>query len=68
MVEGVFWAPSRGDCCCVLDGHILRPAVAMMDEAAPVGRPSIVKRRFQGIEDEAGMRRPAGPPANDRPG
>jgi len=40
----------------------------MMDEAAPVGRPSIVKRRFQGIEDEAGMRRPAGPPANDRPG
>jgi len=28
----------------------------MMDEAAPMGRPAIVKRLLQGIEDEAGMR------------
>lgn len=39
----------------------------MMDEAVPMGRPAIVKRLFQGIEDEAGMRRPAGSPANDPP-
>jgi len=38
-----------------------------MDEAAPMGRPSIVKRLFQCIEDETGMRRPAGPPADDSP-
>jgi len=28
----------------VLDGHVLRPAVVMMDEAASMGRPSIVER------------------------
>jgi hypothetical protein len=39
----------------------------MMDEVAPMGRPTIVKRLFQGIEDEAGMSRPAGPPADDPP-
>ena len=33
-----------------------------------MGRPSIVKRLFQGIEDEAGMSRPAGPPTHDPPG
>ena len=33
-----------------------------------MGRPAIVKRLFQRIEDEAGVRRPAGPPADDPPG
>jgi hypothetical protein len=32
-----------------------------------MGRPAIMQRLFQGIEDEAGMRRPAGPPAYDPP-
>jgi hypothetical protein len=39
----------------------------MMDEAAPMGRPAIVKRLFQGIEHEVGMRRLAGPPAHEPP-
>jgi hypothetical protein len=39
----------------------------MMDEAASMGRPAIMKRLFQSIEDEAGMCRPAGPPADDPP-
>ena len=30
----------------VFDGHLLGPTVAMMNEAAPMGRPSIVKRLF----------------------
>ena len=30
----------------VFDGHVLRPTVAVMNEAAPMGRPSIVKRLF----------------------
>ena len=60
--------PGLGEALGVLDGHILRPAVAMMDEPAPMGRPTIVKRLFQGIEDEAGMSCPAGPPTDDPPG
>jgi hypothetical protein len=40
----------------------------MMDEPSPMGRPTIVKRLFQGIKDEAGMCRPAGSPADDAPG
>ena len=59
--------PGLGEALGVLDGHVLRPAIAMMDEAAPMGWPAIVKRLLQGIEDEAGMSRPAGPPANDPP-
>jgi hypothetical protein len=59
--------PGLGEALGVLDKHILRPAVAMMDEAAPMGRPAIVKRLLQGIEDEAGMGRPACSPANDPP-
>ena len=39
----------------------------LMDETAAMRRPTIVKRLFQCIEDEAGMSRPAGPPADDPP-
>lgn len=35
--------PSLGETLGVLDGHVLRPAVAMMDEAAPMGQPAIMK-------------------------
>lgn len=59
--------PGFGKAFGVLDGHVLRPTIAMMDEAAPMGRPAIVKRLFQGVEDEACMGRPAGPPADDPP-
>lgn len=45
----------------------LRPPVAMMDQAAPMVRTAIVERLFQGIEDEAGMGSPAGPPASGPP-
>ena len=38
------------------------PRVAMVDQAATVNRPAVVKRLLERIEDEAGMRRPAGPP------
>jgi hypothetical protein len=39
----------------------------MVNEAVPMGRSTIAKRLFQGIEDEAGISRPAGPPADDPP-
>ena len=39
----------------------------MMDQAAAMGRPAIVQRLFQSIEDEAAMRRPSGSPADDPP-
>jgi hypothetical protein len=39
----------------------------MVDEAAPMGRPAIVKSLLQGIQHEAGVRRPAGLPADDPP-
>jgi hypothetical protein len=56
-----------GQALGVLDRHVLRPTVAMTDQAAPIGRAAIVERLFQGIEDEAGMGDPAGPPAYDPP-
>ena len=59
--------PGFGKALGVLDGHVLRPTIAMMDEAAPMGRAAIVKRLFERIQHEAGMGRPAGPPADDPP-
>ena len=38
--------PSFREALSVFDGHVLRPTVAVMNEAAPMGRPSIVKRLF----------------------
>ena len=40
----------------------------MMNQAAAMNRPAIVKRLLERIQDEAGMRRPAGPPTDDPPG
>lgn len=45
--------------------RVLRSAVAMMDDAASMGQPTIVKRLFQGIEDKASVRSLAGLPADD---
>jgi len=47
----------------ILDRHVLRPTVAMMDQAATVGRTAIVERLFERIQDGAGVRRPSGAPA-----
>lgn len=50
----------------VPDAHILRSAVAMMDEA--LGRSAGMQRLLQGVESEAGRLRAADPPAHDAPG
>jgi hypothetical protein len=39
-----------------------------MDEAAAAQRAPVVQRLFQGVEDEAGMRRPRHPPADNTAG
>ena len=39
----------------------------MMDEAAAAGRPSVMERLFEGVQDEVGVRCPAGSPADDPP-
>lgn len=59
---------SHGESLGVLDRHVLQPAIAMMNQAAPMNRPSIMKRLFQRIESQAGMRRFAGGQADDAPG
>ena len=41
----------------VFDRNILGAAIAMMDEAAGVGRPSVMERLFEGVQDEVGVRR-----------
>ena len=57
-----------GEALGVLDRHVLRPAVAMMNQAATVNGPTIVKRLLESIQDEASVRRPTGAPADDPPG
>lgn len=57
-----------GEALGVLYGYVLRPAVAMMDQAAAMDRPTIVQRLLQRVQDEAGMCCPAGAPANDPAG
>jgi len=41
--------PGFSEALGVLDGYVLRAPIAMMDEAATMGRPAIVKRLFQSI-------------------
>ena len=45
----------------------LGAAIAMMNEAAAAGRPSVMERLLQGVENEVGVRRPAGSLADDPP-
>ena len=40
---------------------------AMLDEAAAAGRPSVMKRLLQSVQDKVRMCCPAGPPADDPP-
>ncbi len=46
--------PGCGQALGVLDGHVLRPPVGMMDEAAAALRTSVVQGLFEGVQDEAG--------------
>jgi hypothetical protein len=39
-----------------------------MNKAAAAGRPSVMERLFEGVQDEVGVRCPAGSPAEIRPG
>ena len=57
--------PGLGKPLGVFDRQILAAAVAVMDEAALMSRPAVMNGLFEGIEDEAGMGRPADPPADD---
>jgi hypothetical protein len=50
------------------DRDVLAAPIAVMDQAAPMNGAPIVERLFQGIENEARMRRPACPPADDAAG
>src|SRR3984957_2154983 len=59
--------PSFGETLGVLDREILDAAIAMMDEAAAAGGPSVMERLFESVQDEARMRCPAGSSANDPP-
>jgi hypothetical protein len=43
----------------------LAAAVAVVDQAATMDRAPIMDRLLQGIQHEAGVRRPAHPPAHD---
>src|SRR3546814_11224539 len=49
----------------MLDLHVLAAAVAVVDQATTMNWPPIMDRLLQSIEHEAGMRRPAHPPAYD---
>lgn len=61
--------PDLAESLDVFDGDVLPPTIAMVDETASMGGPAVVmKRLFQSIEDEAGLRRPARSPADDAPG
>ena len=43
--------PGFGEAFCIFDRNILGAAVAMVDEATAVGRPSGVERLFQSVQD-----------------
>ena len=57
-----------GQALGVFECDVLAASVAMMHEPAAMDGPSIVQGLLQSIEHEAGMRRPAHPPADDPAG
>jgi hypothetical protein len=46
----------------------LGSAIPVMNKAAAAGRPSVMERLFEGVQDEVGVRCRAGSPADDPPG
>ncbi len=57
--------PGLGKALGILDRDVLAAAAAVMDQAASMDWPTIRDRLFEGIQNEAGMGRPADPPAHD---
>ena len=51
----------------VLYGHVLGPAVGVVDEAAAMLRAPLVQGLFESVQDEAGVRRAAGASSGDTP-
>ena len=60
--------PGFSETLGVLDRNLLGSAITVMNKAAAAGRPSVMKRLFEGVQDEVGVRCPAGSPADDPPG
>src|ERR1700722_8959538 len=52
----------------VSDGDVLAASIAVVHEPASLHGPPIMESLFQSVQDEAGMRRPAHPPADDPTG
>src|SRR5271163_276829 len=52
----------------VSDGDVLAASIAVVHEPASLHGPPIMESLFQSVQDEAGMRRPAHPPADDPAG
>ena len=59
--------PGFGEPIGVIDRNLLGAAIAMMNEAAAAGGPSVMERLLEGVQDEVGVRRPAGSAADDPP-
>ena len=59
--------PGLGQALGVFDRDVLAAAIAVMDQAAAMDGPPVMEGLLQRIEHEAGVRRPAGPPADDPP-
>jgi len=57
--------PGFGKALGIVDGYVLRPATDVVHQAAAMRWPAIMQRLLERIQHEAGMRRPAGPPADD---
>ena len=57
--------PCFGEAFGVFDRYVLATPIAMVDEAAPMGRPALVDRLLQGIQHKAGVGCAADPPANN---
>src|SRR3984885_1802796 len=52
----------------VSDGDVLAASIAVVHEPASLHKPPIMESLLQSVQDEAGMRRPAHPPADDPAG
>src|SRR5258708_37391801 len=52
----------------VSNGDVLAASITVVHEPASLRRPPIMESLFQSVQDEAGMRRPAHPPAHDPAG
>jgi hypothetical protein len=74
IVVAVAHAPHRGfdagfcQTLGVADRDVLHAAVAVVHQAAALGRPAMAESLFQGVQDEAGVGAAADAPSDDAPG